>query len=280
MLLKPKPHITQTVVLLGVAGLLLTSSGITTAQTVGDDSRNVVEVPAHELRQIQEELRFLRARDAERQAWQDSIMDRLPETKFDLVGHRRAASRSSSPQLSDCDACVTPGCACQNSSCSNPSYGCKCCGGCYPCQCPLPEAPCNDCPRVSTLNPYFNVNIFGALKLDMLFHGARPISPGTPFFLTPDSPTGLDQNTFDMHARQSTLGAAFTGPQMGSFQSGGHVMAMFFNDAVIVAVWVFALAGLRRVAERGLAIRCGAAIRRFQSGHSDGAPFLGVGWVG
>jgi hypothetical protein len=83
------------------------------------------------------------------------------------------------------------------------------------------------------------VNIFGALKLDMVFNSARPISPGTPFFLTPDSPTGLDQDTFDMHARQTTLGAAFTGPQMGSFQSGGLVMGMLFNDAVIVDQYGF-----------------------------------------
>ena len=73
----------------------------------------------------------------------------------------------------------------------------------------------------------------------MLFNTARPIAAGTPFFLTPDSLTGLDQTTFDLHARQSTIGAAFTGPQMGGFQSGGLVMAMFYNDAVIVDQYGF-----------------------------------------
>ncbi|MEZ6071563.1 MAG: hypothetical protein R3C10_15185 [Pirellulales bacterium] len=75
--------------------------------------------------------------------------------------------------------------------------------------------------------------MFGAVKLDMLFNGARPVSPGTPFFLTPDSLTGLNQNTFDIHARQSTVAAALTGPQIGNFQSGGLIAAMFFNDSVI-----------------------------------------------
>ncbi|MFV2070447.1 MAG: hypothetical protein ACC645_26065 [Pirellulales bacterium] len=73
----------------------------------------------------------------------------------------------------------------------------------------------------------------------MLFSSARPISPGTPFFLTPDSRAGLAQDTFDIHARQSTLGAALTGPQMGSFRSGGMVVAMFYNDSVVVDQYGF-----------------------------------------
>ena len=86
---------------------------------------------------------------------------------------------------------------------------------------------------MSTARPYFNVNIFGALKLDMLFNGARPISPGTPFFLTPGPLPGFDQDTVSIHARQSTLGAAFAGPEFGGLQSGGQVIVMFFNDNVI-----------------------------------------------
>ena len=130
------------------------------------------------------------------------------------------------------------GIGCVNSGSAEGTCDCNGCCGCYPCQCPLPQAPCIDCPRVSTLNPYFNVNVFGALKLDMLFNTARPLAPGTPFF-APDSLTGLDQTTFDLHARQSTIGAAFTGPQIGGFQSGGLVMAMFYNAAVIVDQYGF-----------------------------------------
>lgn len=83
------------------------------------------------------------------------------------------------------------------------------------------------------LNPYSNIYLFGTMKLDMLFNGARPVSPGVPFFLAPGSLTGLNQNTVDIHARQTTLGAAFVGPKLGDFQIGGTVVGMLFNDNVI-----------------------------------------------
>jgi hypothetical protein len=107
------------------------------------------------------------------------------------------------------------------------------------CRCPQKEAPCIDCPRVSTASPFFNVNVFGALKLDMLFNRARPVSPGVPFFLTPQSRRGLDTRTVDIHARQTTLGAVFTGPKIGDFQAGGLVTAMFFNSNVLADQYGF-----------------------------------------
>lgn len=105
--------------------------------------------------------------------------------------------------------------------------------------CPLPEAPCVDCPRITLQNPYFNVSLFGALKLDMLFNGPRQISPGTPFFLAPGPVPGLSEQTFDAHARQSTLGAALAGPTVGGFQSGGLMMATLYNDAIVVDQYGF-----------------------------------------
>lgn len=123
---------------------------------------------------------------------------------------------------------------------SCPSANCRSCGGCcHSCECALPEAPCVDCPRMTMQSPYFNINVFGALKLDMLFNETRPISPGTPFFLAPSSIAGFNEQTFDTHARQSTLGAALVGPQFGGYQSGGLVMATFYNDAIIVDQYGF-----------------------------------------
>src|SRR5205085_2179797 len=72
------------------------------------------------------------------------------------------------------------------------------------CRCPrcmgTPWAPAFDCPRVTTLNPYFNVKLYGAVRLDMIFNDPRPQAPGVPFYLVPASPTGLPQNTVDIHA--------------------------------------------------------------------------------
>jgi hypothetical protein len=170
---------------------------------------------------LEAEVRYLRKR-------QDSVLTRLPVTNASLQNNDGGFA-------GDAEAGSEFG-SCQKPS-SGKSCGCSC--GCFPCLCPPPPAPCIDCPHVSTVNPYFNVNVFGALKLDLLFNSKRPISPGTPFFLAPAPLGDINENTVDMHARQSTLGAVFTGPQIGSFQSGGMIMATFYNDAVIVDQYGF-----------------------------------------
>ena len=116
---------------------------------------------------------------------------------------------------------------------------CGCCKRCPPCDfcsclCPQPPAPCIECPHVSTLQPYWNVNIFGALVTDILLSTARPIAPGTPFLLGPDSLFGFETDSFSMHARQSMFGMALSGPEIGGLQTGGLVLVNFYNDAVIV----------------------------------------------
>ena len=90
------------------------------------------------------------------------------------------------------------------------------------------------CPRINNDNPAWNLVIGGWVELDMLFNSARPVAPGVPFFLGPASPFAFSQATFDAHARQSTLFAAVSGPEIGDLKAGGLIMANFFNDAVIV----------------------------------------------
>ncbi|MCE9605389.1 MAG: hypothetical protein K8U03_10865 [Planctomycetia bacterium] len=80
--------------------------------------------------------------------------------------------------------------------------------------------------------PFWNVHIFGALQGNVLFNTARPIAPGIPLLLAPGS---IEQeNTVDVFARSSSLGAAFTGPEIGTLQAGGVVLFLFYNDALIV----------------------------------------------
>ena len=113
---------------------------------------------------------------------------------------------------------------------------CKCCPHCDFCSCLCPQqpAPCIECPHVSTLQPYWNVNVFGALITDILYNTSRPIAAGTPFLLAPDSLFGFDTDNFDMHARQSQFGVALTGPEICGLQAGGLALITFYNDAVIV----------------------------------------------
>jgi hypothetical protein len=193
------------------------------AQTTTDASSDTVKHLLGEIDALKKEVGYLRRQDAARQVWEDSVIKRLPQVEARFVGE-------TSWPLEPGDAESQPLNGEQKMGSAAGSCHCRC----YPCQCPLPEAPYIDCPRVSTLNPYFNVSLFGALKLDMLFSEPRAVSAGTPFLLAPGPVGGLSQNRVSIHARQSTLGAAFTGPQFGGLQSGGLLVAMFFNDAVIV----------------------------------------------
>jgi hypothetical protein len=66
----------------------------------------------------------------------------------------------------------------------------------------------------------------------MLFNTARPVAPGIPLFLLPG--TNQPQNTLDIYARSSNIGALISGPQIGEFRAGGLFLAVFYNDALIV----------------------------------------------
>ncbi len=181
----------------------------------------MTEVPVTGITCVHEELEYLRPYEMDEHAWDQPMVAPLLAAEHQGDGIEKTNDVASVvADFEVLQASLCKGCCCQ-------------CCRCYPCQCPLPEAPCIDCPHVSTAQPYFNVNIFGALKLDMLFNGARPVAPGTPFFLAPGPLPGFDQDTVSIHARQSTLGAAFSGPEFGGLQSGGQVIVMFFNDNVI-----------------------------------------------
>lgn len=112
------------------------------------------------------------------------------------------------------------------------SPACRNCG-CADCQCPEAPAEALPVPRINLANPSWQLLVGGTMELDMFFHTARPVAPGEPFFLAPDSPFGFDQDTFDAHARQSNIYAVLVGPEIGEFKAGGFFFANFFNDAVI-----------------------------------------------
>src|SRR5262245_40871723 len=59
---------------------------------------------------------------------------------------------------------------------------CPCCH-CAPCECPCPPAACLPCPRINLVNPCWQLLVGGNVTLDVLFNSARPVAPGTPFFL-------------------------------------------------------------------------------------------------
>lgn len=106
---------------------------------------------------------------------------------------------------------------------------------------PAQTVAATDYPPVTAQSPGFNIKMFGAVKLDALYNTARPQAPGIPFFLVPTFAGGFPQNTFDMNARQSQLGVAFTGPMLGGFQSGGRISAVFFDNTILADRYGFLL---------------------------------------
>lgn len=83
---------------------------------------------------------------------------------------------------------------------------------------------------VEMLNGTSRLKLFGQLSTIAVLSTDRPFSAGLPLLLLPPSPYGLNTNTFDLHARQSALGASFSGPDVLGFQPGGFFLGFIQND--------------------------------------------------
>ncbi len=86
---------------------------------------------------------------------------------------------------------------------------------------------------VLTVTEDVKIILGGAITADFLYNSARPVGPGTPFFLAPDSQFGFEQDTFDAHARQTALYAIISGPEVCGFESGGFILVNLYNDSII-----------------------------------------------
>jgi hypothetical protein len=112
----------------------------------------------------------------------------------------------------------------------------SCCPRCHCmcCMCPEPAHACEECPRVNNINPAWGLKIGGTISLDALYNSARPIAPGTPFFLAPEAQPGFEEDTFDIHARETSIYLAADGPQIGCYKAGGLIMFALYNDSITV----------------------------------------------
>jgi hypothetical protein len=81
----------------------------------------------------------------------------------------------------------------------------------------------------------FKIEIFGAVRLDATYTSARVQGAGMPAFLFPEFAGGFSQHTISLHARNSMVGLLFTGPDIGEFQSGGRISAVFFDNTNVFA---------------------------------------------
>jgi hypothetical protein len=90
---------------------------------------------------------------------------------------------------------------------------------------------------VTTADPQIKVVIGGAVIADFLFNSARPVAPGTPFFLAFGPPPGFRQETFDASARQTTLSALVSGPEICGYQSSAVIVANFYSSSLVEDLW-------------------------------------------
>jgi hypothetical protein len=90
---------------------------------------------------------------------------------------------------------------------------------------------------VTTGDGDYKLILGGAVIADVLFNQKRPVAPGTPFFLLPDSAFGFDTNTFDAHARQTNLFGLFTGPDLFHYQTGGFVLVNLYDNSIVADIY-------------------------------------------
>jgi hypothetical protein len=86
---------------------------------------------------------------------------------------------------------------------------------------------------VTMLNGTSRLKLFAQFSAIGIASTDRPLSAGLPLLLLPGSPFGLSTNTFDLHARQSALGASFTGPEVCGFTPGAFFLGFIQNDNLL-----------------------------------------------
>lgn len=85
---------------------------------------------------------------------------------------------------------------------------------------------------ISMLNDTSRLTIGATLSGLGIFSTSRPFASGLPLLLDPRSPTGQASNTFDLHGRQSSIDARFSGPEVLGLTPGAEILAFFFKDTI------------------------------------------------
>jgi hypothetical protein len=117
----------------------------------------------------------------------------------------------------------------------------------------LPAAPTTtpgEGSTISMLNDTSRLNIGVTLSALSTFSTSRPFSPSIPVFLFPADSTGQDTNTFDLQARQSSISARLSGPEVFVLTPGAEILTFFLTTILpmtITACWSITLMGNSRM---------------------------------
>lgn len=85
---------------------------------------------------------------------------------------------------------------------------------------------------VSMLNGTSQLKLFGQFSTIGVVSTDRPFSAGLPLLMLPPSAFGFNTNTFDLHARQTSFGASFTGAEVNGFRPGATFLGFIQNDSL------------------------------------------------
>jgi hypothetical protein len=83
---------------------------------------------------------------------------------------------------------------------------------------------------VSLLNGSSRLKLFGQFSAIGVLSSTRPFPAGSPLFLLPRPDSGNNTNTFDLHARQTAIGAIFSGPEVFGLTPGANFLGFIQND--------------------------------------------------
>jgi hypothetical protein len=85
---------------------------------------------------------------------------------------------------------------------------------------------------LSMMNGQSKARLFASFSAMGVISTTRPFPAGAPLFLLPPSAAGLNTNTFDLHARQTSFGGSFTGPEVMGFTPGAFFLGFIQNDSL------------------------------------------------
>lgn len=85
---------------------------------------------------------------------------------------------------------------------------------------------------VTMLNGTSRLKLFGQFSAISVISTDRTFSAGLPLLVLPPSPFGFSTNTFDLHARQSAIGASLSGPEVLGFTPGAYFLGFIQNDVL------------------------------------------------
>lgn len=84
---------------------------------------------------------------------------------------------------------------------------------------------------ITSRDKEWSLTVFGAMTGEMIYASQRPVLPSAIVLISPS--TGRNTPTYEIHAKQSSLGLALKGPEIFGMESGAGVVTFFFGEVFL-----------------------------------------------